>query len=351
LIFHLDKKRISPMPRLEEFDYVLPEDRIAQHPSAHREDSRLMVLHREPFALEHRRFHEIVRYLDAGDVLVLNETKVWKARLLGERVGTGGKVEVLLTDVLGDRSFLGVVKPAKRVRLGTQIGVGRATLRVMEVRPDGKRQFQLEGSSDIEALMDSHGQVPLPPYIRRPPVPEDSERYQTVFARIPGSIAAPTAGFHFTESVISELRHKGVILEMILLHVGLGTFRPIRSERVEDHRMDREYYDIPADTRERLRRSKEEGKRVVACGTTGVRALESWGFGRGSAQGWTDLFIYPPYEFKVVSTMITNFHLPKSTPLLMVSSFAGKDNILAAYKEALEAGYRFFSYGDAMLLL
>jgi S-adenosylmethionine:tRNA ribosyltransferase-isomerase len=339
------------MPLVREFDYPLPEDRIAQHPPSKREDSRLLVLRREPFQLEHRGFPDIVEFFRPGDVLVLNETKVIKARLRGVREDSGGKIEVLLTDALDDRTFLGVLKPARRGRLGARFRIGPDVLEVQEVRPDGKRRFRAEGPLALQELLDGYGEVPLPPYIRRQPAKEDLERYQTVYARVPGSIAAPTAGFHFTREILDRLLGKGVILEMILLHVGLGTFKPIRTERVEDHRMEREFYEIPERTREEIRKARREGKRVFACGTTGVRGLESWAFREERISGWTDLFIYPPYDFQVVTALITNFHLPRSTPLMLVSSFAGKDHILTAYREAIRTGYRFFSYGDAMLLL
>jgi len=337
--------------RAEDFDYALPPDRIAQHPVEPRDHARLMVLHRDSGKLEHRRFYEVVDYLRRGDVLVINETRVFPARLVGKRP-SGGKVELLLVRPLGRDTWEALAKPGRKVRPGERLlfGEGKLTGEVVERTEDGKRVVRFSG--DIETLRNL-GQVPLPPYIRRSPIPEDRERYQTVYARVEGSVAAPTAGLHFTEELLERLREKGVEVVPIVLHVGPGTFRPVRGE-VSEHRMEAEYYEVSPRAAEVVNLAREKGGRVVAVGTTSVRTLETVADEEGRVRpgsGWTELFIYPPYRFRVVDALITNFHLPRSTLLMLVAAFAGRERVLEAYMEAVRLGYRFYSYGDAMLII
>ena len=337
--------------RAEDFDYALPPDRIAQHPVEPRDHAGLMVLHRDSGKLEHRRFYEVVDYLRRGDVLVINETRVFPARLVGKRP-SGGKVELLLVRPLGRDTWEALAKPGRKVRPGERLlfGEGKLTGEVVERTEDGKRVVRFSG--DIETLRNL-GQVPLPPYIRRSPIPEDRERYQTVYARVEGSVAAPTAGLHFTEELLERLREKGVEVVPIVLHVGPGTFRPVRGE-VSEHRMEAEYYEVSPRAAEVVNLARGKGGRVVAVGTTSVRTLETVADEEGRVRpgsGWTELFIYPPYRFRVVDALITNFHLPRSTLLMLVAAFAGRERVLEAYREAVRLGYRFYSYGDAMLII
>ncbi len=338
------------MIKTDEFDFELPSELIAQFPSPRRSESRLMVLRREPFEIQHLRFRDIVKFFNPGDVLVLNKSKVIKARIFGRRAGTGGKVELLVTEIRDENLFSALVKPGRKARVGEIIVLeGGAEARVLEKFEDGSRLFEVSGK--ILEILDKYGHVPLPPYIRREDTPLDEKRYQTVFAEVPGSIAAPTAGLHFEEPILEALREKGVEIKFIILHVGLGTFKPIKTETVEEHRMDREYFEIPEDTREALNEARARGSRIFGCGTTVTRSLETWKFGKGPSQGYTDLFIYPGFKFDVIDALITNFHLPRSTPILLVSAFAGWDKIKKAYEEAIRLRYRFFSYGDAMLII
>jgi len=337
--------------RAEDFDYALPPDRIAQHPVEPRDHARLMVLHRDSGKLEHRRFYEVVDYLRRGDVLVINETRVFPARLVGKRP-SGGKVELLLVRPLGRDTWEALAKPGRKVRPGERLlfGEGKLTGEVVERTEGGKRVVRFSG--DLEALRNL-GQVPLPPYIRRSPIPEDRKRYQTVYARVEGSVAAPTAGLHFTEELLGRLREKGVEVVPIVLHVGPGTFRPVRGE-VSEHRMEAEYYEVSPRAAEVVNLARGKGGRVVAVGTTSVRTLETVADEEGRVRpgsGWTELFIYPPYRFRVVDALITNFHLPRSTLLMLVAAFAGRERVLEAYMEAVRLGYRFYSYGDAMLII
>lgn len=335
----------------KDFDYALPQDRIAQHPVEPRDHARLMVLHRDSGKLEHRRFYEVVEYLREKDVLVVNETRVFPARLVGKRP-SGGKVELLLVRLVGEGTWEAMARPGRRVRPGERVlfGEGKLVGEVVEMREDGRRVVKFSG--DPEALR-RLGRVPLPPYIRRPPTPEDRERYQTVYARVEGSVAAPTAGLHFTEELLEKLRKKGVEVAPIVLHVGPGTFRPVRGE-ISEHRMEAEYYEVPPRTAHVVNRARERGGRVVAVGTTSVRTLETVVDEGGRVRpgrGWTELFIHPPYRFRAVDVLITNFHLPRSTLLMLVAAFAGRKRVLEAYREAVRLGYRFYSYGDAMLIL
>ena len=322
-----------------DFDYDLPEERIAQEP-APRGESRLLVLDAEG-PDRHRRVRDLPALLRPGDLVVLNDTRVIPARLFGRR--GEGKMEVLLVEKLeklGDREWEALLRPGKRAKPGTRIDFDELSAEVIEKRED---RYRLRFSEPVEPHLDRLGHIPLPPYIHRPDEAADRERYQTVFARTPGAIAAPTAGLHFSKALLEQLR-----TAWVTLHVGIGTFKPVSAERIEDHRMDRERYEVSEQTAEAIRRTKESGGRIVAVGTTVVRTLESSGGEPGS--GSTELFITPGYRFRVVDVLLTNFHLPRSTLLMLVSAFAGRERVLAAYEEAIREGYRFYSYGDAMLV-
>ncbi len=336
--------------KLSDFDYDLPEGLIAPHPAPVRDESRLMVLHRSEERIEHRVFRDLVDYVRAGDALVVNETKVFPARLLGRGPG-GGKVELLLLRRVEGEVWEALGRPGRRLRKGAQvqIGEGDLTAEVREVLPDGRRQVHLRGD-DVEAVLHRIGRTPLPPYLRREETPEDRERYQTVYARTPGAVAAPTAGLHFTQGLLDRIRGRGVDVTPVLLHVGPGTFRPVTAEDPALHRMEAEYYEIGPDAAARVASVRQRGGRVIAVGTTAVRALEAAAT-TGEHSGWTEIFIYPPCAFRAVDALITNFHLPRSTLLMLVSAFAGREFVLRAYREAIRRGYRFYSYGDAMLIL
>lgn len=337
------------------FDFELPERLIAQHPLKDRTASRLLVLDKRTGEMVHRRFTDLVEYLRPGDVLVLNDSRVLPARLIGEKAGTGAKIEVLLLKSLGGDRWETLVKPGKRVKPGTEVVFGGGLLRCVceEVTETGGRivRFQYEGI--FYEILDQLGTMPLPPYIHEQL--EDQERYQTVYARERGSAAAPTAGLHFTEEYLRRIAEKGVEIAYVTLHVGLGTFRPVTADVVEEHVMHAEYYDIPPETAETVNRAKAEGRRVIAVGTTSCRTLETVGGlhdGRLAAgSGWTDIFIYPGYQFRIIDGLLTNFHLPKSTLVMLVSALAGRENVLRAYRTAVAEEYRFFSFGDAMLIL
>jgi len=338
------------------FDFDLPEELIAQKPIPERSASRLMVLHRETGKVEHKRFPDLLDYLRPGDVLVLNDTRVRPSRLIGVKEETGAKIELLLLKPLGNDRWEALVRPAKRVKQGTVITFGDGRLTAVcegESEVAGGRLFRLQyEADDVEALLEELGQMPLPPYIREQL--DDPERYQTVFSRVVGSAAAPTAGLHFTPALLERIEEKGVRIAYITLHVGLGTFRPVTAEKVEDHQMHAEYYEVSAETAAIIRRAKAEGGRVFAVGTTTVRTLETVASRFGdirAASGWTDIFIYPGFRFRAVDAMVTNFHLPKSTLIMLVSAFASREKVLAAYREAVRERYRFFSFGDAMLIV
>ncbi|GAB7386523.1 tRNA preQ1(34) S-adenosylmethionine ribosyltransferase-isomerase QueA [Bacillaceae bacterium] len=336
------------------FDFELPEELIAQSPLPERTASRLMLLNKRTGEIEHARFTELITRLRPGDVLALNDTKVIPARLIGEKKETGAKVEVLLLRPLGEDRWETLVKPGKRVKPGTELHFGAGKLAaVCETTTEaGGRILRFSYRGIFNEILAELGQMPLPPYIKKQL--DEPERYQTVYAKNSGSAAAPTAGLHFTEKYLREIAEKGIELAYLTLHVGLGTFRPVTVERVEEHRMHAEYYRIDEENAERINRAKEEGRRVIAVGTTSVRTLETLGQkhdGRVRAEsGWTDIFIYPGYEFRIVDALVTNFHLPRSTLLMLVSALAGRENILRAYREAVERRYRFFSFGDAMFI-
>ncbi|HET9496382.1 MAG TPA: tRNA preQ1(34) S-adenosylmethionine ribosyltransferase-isomerase QueA [Chloroflexia bacterium] len=358
--------------RIDEFDYTLPPELIAQTPIEPRDSARLLVVHRDTSELEHRTFREIGRFLKPGDVLVANESRVLPARLFGHKVGMGGRVEVLLLrpvpqpgeDGAEPRVWEGLVSPGRRVHDGTVLGFGdRKSGPYIEAEVVARTESGgrlLRFSEPPRPALDALGQMPLPPYIHE--ALKDPERYQTVYARAEGSAAAPTAGLHFTERLIGELREKGVEFATVVLHVGLDTFRPVHEERVEDHPMHREWYRLPPEAAEAINRARAGGGRVVAVGTTSVRVLETaarlQSIAAGESEkavrpdeGWTDLFLMPGAQFGLTDAMVTNFHLPRTTLLLLVSAFAGRELILKAYNEAIAERYRFYSFGDAMLIL
>ncbi|WP_456455620.1 tRNA preQ1(34) S-adenosylmethionine ribosyltransferase-isomerase QueA [Thermovibrio sp.] len=337
------------------FDYNLPKELIAKYPKEPRDSSRLMVLNRKTGEVEHKIFRQIVDYLREGDLLVLNDTKVIPARLFGE-LPTGAKVEVLLLRQVEPLTWEVMARPARKLKPGRKVIFDRElSAEVVGYLGEGKRllKFNVEGDKTFMEKVYQLGHVPLPPYLEREDTQEDRERYQTVFASKEGSVAAPTAGLHFTQSLLTELEKKGVIIKKLTLHVGPGTFKPVKVEEVENHKMDYETYQIPQETASEVNRAKEEGRRVIAVGTTVVRTLESAADEEGkvrAGEGSTNLFIYPGYEFKVIDALITNFHLPRSTLLMLVSAFAGRERVLNAYKEAVRLGYRFYSFGDAMFI-
>jgi len=336
-----------------DFFYELPQELIAQEPLEKRSSSRLLVLDKENGTIGHKTFNELSDYIQKGDCLVLNDTRVIPARLLGEREDTGGKIEfVLLRQIEGDVWEV-LLKPGKRAKPGSRFTFGNDELRseIIEVVEGGNRLVRFEYKGIFQEVLDRVGVVPLPPYITKKL--EDSERYQTVYSKYRGSAAAPTAGLHFTKEMLEDLRHKGVELAYITLHVGLGTFRPVKVENVEEHVMHSEYYILNEEAAQTVNKAKEGGGRIIAVGTTSCRVLETVSNREGKiepAHGWTDIFIYPGYQFKIVDAMITNFHLPESTLIMLVSAFAGKENIMNAYHTAVEQKYRFFSFGDAMLI-
>ncbi|NLY51874.1 MAG: tRNA preQ1(34) S-adenosylmethionine ribosyltransferase-isomerase QueA, partial [Firmicutes bacterium] len=329
--------------KVADFDYHLPEELIAQEPVEPRDASRLLVVHRQTGELEHRIFRDIVDYLRPSDVLVINDTKVIPARLFGSKRGTGGQVELLLIKRMSQDVWEALVRPGRRVRPGTwlEFGDGRLTAEVKEVTPAGGRIIRFVYDGVFEAVLDELGQMPLPPYIHKELA--DKDRYQTVYAKEEGSAAAPTAGLHFTPALLQKIAEKGVAICSITLHVGLGTFRPVKVDDVADHRMHAEYYSISQEAAAAIAKAKEAGGRVIAVGTTTTRTLEAAALKHGRVtadSGWTDIFIFPGFEFRVVDALITNFHLPRSTLLMLVSAMAGKDLIFQAYQAAIESRYR-----------
>jgi len=340
---------------VKQFDFDLPERLIAQHPLEDRTASRLLVLNKETEQIDHRRFVDLISYVEPGDVLVLNDSRVMPARLIGEKKETGANIEVLLLKPLGEDRWETLVKPGKRMKPGTEVIFGDGLLRCVceEVTESGGRIVRFEYDGIFYEILDRLGSMPLPPYIHAQL--EDQERYQTVYARERGSAAAPTAGLHFTREYLQQLQEKGVIIAYLTLHVGLGTFRPVSADRVEEHVMHAEYYEIPPETAQKIEAAKAAGKRVIAVGTTSCRTLETVGRNNDgkvvASSGWTDIFIYPGYQFQVIDGLLTNFHLPKSTLVMLVSALAGRENILRAYQEAIQQEYRFFSFGDAMLII
>ena len=345
---------------ISEFDYNLPEELIAQLPAHKRDHSKMMVLNREDKTVHHHVFKDVVDLIEPNSILILNNTRVIPARLYGEKEETGAKIEIFLLKEIESHKWEALVKPSKRVKPETIVKVAEElSVRVLEeAEDDGKWIVELLYEGDIYDVLSRVGNVPLPPYIERKMTPDelkklDYERYQTVFAEKEGSVAAPTAGLHFTTEVLEALKAKGVEIGYVTLNVGLGTFRPVKCENVLEHKMDSETFEISAETAELINRAKAEGKKLIAVGTTSVRTLETafQQFGEiKECKSASTLFIYPPYEFKVVDKLITNFHLPKSTLLMLVSALAGKDFIMNSYQEAIENKYRFYSYGDCMFI-
>ncbi len=338
---------------VKDFDYELPEELIAQDPLTDRSASRLMMLNKETGEWKHGHFRDIVGELQPGDCLVLNNTRVIPARLIGVKEDTGAKVEVLLLKRIEKDLWETLVKPGKKIRPGAKLsfGDGILTAQVEEIVEEGNRLIRFSYEGIFEEVLDRLGQMPLPPYITHEL--KDRERYQTVYAKFDGSAAAPTAGLHFTKELLQEIRDKGVTIAEITLHVGLGTFRPVKEENVLDHPMHSEYYEITEETAEQINRAHREGGRVICVGTTSCRTLETAADEDGilhAGCGWTDIFIYPGYRFKILDALITNFHLPQSTLIMLVSALAGREHILAAYEEAVRQRYRFFSFGDAMFI-
>ena len=340
--------------KLSEFDFELPEELIAQTPLDKRDTSRLMVLNREKQTIEHKHFYDIIDYLKPGDILVRNNTKVIPARLFGIKEETNGHVEVLLLKDQGDDIWQCLVGNARIVKIGTIISFGDGLLKAkcLEIKDEGIRIFKMIYTGIFYEILDQLGTMPLPPYIKEKL--EDQNRYQTVYAKIEGSAAAPTAGLHFTNEIIEKIKAKGIEILDVTLHVGLGTFRPVKVDNVLEHHMHSEFYRLTEEAAKQLNEVRQAGGRIVAVGTTSIRTLETIGTKfNGEIQadsGWTDIFITPGYQFKVVEAFSTNFHLPKSTLVMLVSAFAGKDLTLAAYQHAIEEKYRFFSFGDAMFI-
>ena len=340
--------------KTSDFFYELPEELIAQDPLEDRTASRLLVLDRKTDKLEHKIFGDVINYLNPGDCLVINNTRVIPARLIGEKEGTGGKVEILLLKRRENDIWESLVKPGKKLRPGARVifGDGRLKAEILEIAEEGNRLVKFYYEGIFEEILDSLGEMPLPPYITHKL--EDKEMYQTVYAKFDGSAAAPTAGLHFTNELLEKIRQKGLRIASITLHVGLGTFRPVKVEDVNNHHMHTEWYEVNNEAADIINETKKNGGRVICVGTTSCRTIESVADENGlmsAKTGETDIFIYPGYKFKVMDGLITNFHLPESTLVMLVSAFAGKDRILSAYETAVKERYRFFSFGDAMILL
>lgn len=339
---------------VEEFDYDLPESLIAQTPLKDRDQSRLLVLGRNSGNIEHKHFKDVIDYLETGDTLVLNDTRVMPARLFGLKEETGAKVEMLMLTRIENNDWEVLLKPAKRIKVGNKLsfGEGKIIAECIEELDQGGRIMRLHYEGILEERLNELGEMPLPPYIKERL--DDPDRYQTVYAKESGSAAAPTAGLHFTDELLHEIRAKGINIAFITLHVGLGTFRPVSVEDINDHEMHSEYYQMTQETADLLNQTKKEGHRIISVGTTSTRTLETIRRDYNefvAVSGWTDIFIYPGFTYKAIDGLITNFHLPKSTLVMLVSAFSSRENILNAYKEAVKLEYRFFSFGDAMLII
>ncbi|WP_055071192.1 tRNA preQ1(34) S-adenosylmethionine ribosyltransferase-isomerase QueA [Clostridium massiliamazoniense] len=339
--------------KVKDFYFDLPEELIAQHPLEKRDSSKLMVVNRETGNIEHKHFHDILGYLKKGDTLVLNNTRVLPARLIGEKSETGGKIEFLLLKRLSGDKWECLAKPGKRARIGTEFTFGDGKLKavVTAIGEEGNREIEFKYDGIFEQVLDELGQMPLPPYIHEKL--EDKERYQTVYSKEKGSAAAPTAGLHFTKELLEEIKAMGVNIAYLTLHVGLGTFRPVKVDDINEHVMHSEYYQLDAENAEIINNTKKNGGRIISVGTTSTRTLETIGDENGMVRecsGWTNIFIYPGYKWKVVDNLITNFHLPESTLIMLVSSLAGKELTMKAYETAVENRYRFFSFGDSMFI-
>ena len=340
--------------KTSDFFYELPEELIAQDPLEDRTASRLLVLDRKADKLEHKIFSDVIDYLKPGDCLVINNTRVIPARLIGEKEDTGGKVEILLLKRRENDIWESLVKPGKKLRPGARVtfGDGRLKAEILEIAEEGNRLVKFYYEGIFEEILDSLGEMPLPPYITHKL--EDKEMYQTVYAKFDGSAAAPTAGLHFTNELLEEIRQKGIKIASVTLHVGLGTFRPVKVEDVNNHHMHTEWYEVNKEASDIINETKKNGGRIICVGTTSCRTIESVADENGlmsAKTGETDIFIYPGYKFKVMDGLITNFHLPESTLVMLVSAFAGKERVLSAYETAVKERYRFFSFGDAMILI
>lgn len=337
--------------KLENFNYDLPTNLIAQEPAEPRDSCRLMLVDKKTGEWEHQSFRDILNEIRAGDVLVFNNTKVIPARLYGQRKGTGGKVEMLLLSPKGNDNWEVLVKPGKKALPGTEIVFNEhMSCQIVDKTDFGGRIAHFKYNGEFDSILDQIGEMPIPPYIHKKL--EDKNKYQTIYAKYKGSAAAPTAGLHFTEELLEEIKNRGAGVYFVTLHVGLGTFRPVAKENIEEHEMHKEWYDVPQITADAVNRAKTEGRRIIAVGTTSVRTLESAGQTGTlvAGGGWTQLYIYPGYEWNIVDAIVTNFHLPESTLIMMMAAFAGINHILSAYKEAVNQKYRFFSFGDAMFL-
>lgn len=339
---------------IKDFYYDLPQELIAQHPLSDRTASKLMVLDRKENSISHKHFYDITDYLNPGDCLVMNNTRVIPARLYGVKEGSGGKIEFLLLKRINIDTWEIILKPGRRARPGSRFVFGDGILKaeILEILKDGNRIVRFEYDGIWEEILDTLGEMPLPPYIKEKL--EDKNRYQTVYSKIEGSAAAPTAGLHFTHELLEKIRQKGVKIAFVTLHVGLGTFRPVSVENIEDHHMHSEYYELSEETAQIINETRAHGGRIIAVGTTSVRTLETCSKDDGTVvaqTGNTQIFIYPGYKFKAVDSLITNFHLPESTLLMLISAFYNRESIMNAYQEAIKQNYRFFSFGDAMLIL
>ena len=339
--------------KVSDFDFYLPEELIAQCPLKERDSSRFMVVDRKTGEIEHKVFHDVIDYLKKGDTLVLNNTRVMPARLIGEKEETGGKIEFLLLKRIEGDKWECLAKPGKKAKVGAMFTFGEGKLKavVREIGLEGNRVIEFIYNGIFEEILDELGQMPLPPYIHEKL--DDRERSQTVYSKEKGSAAAPTAGLHFTEDLLEKIREKGVNIAFVTLHVGLGTFRPVKVESIDEHIMHSEYYELDEENAKIINDTKKRGNRVIAVGTTSTRTLETIGNENGEVRaqsGWTNIFIFPGYKFNIVDALITNFHLPESTLIMLVSALAGKENIMNAYKKAVEEKYRFFSFGDSMFI-
>lgn len=338
--------------RTEEFDYDLPESLIAQHPSDKRDEARMMVLDKNTVEIEDKHFFDIIDYLKPGDVLVMNDTRVIPARLFGHREGKDESIEVFLLNNIEGKKWEVLVRPGKKMKIGVEVIFSdELKAKVIDIKEDGNRIVEFTYEGIFNEILDKLGNMPLPPYIKEKL--KDPEEYQTVYSKNPGSVAAPTAGLHFTKELLKKIEEKGIKLAFLTLNVGLGTFRPVNEDDIKDHKMHSEFYTISQETANIINKAKHEGNRVIAVGTTSIRTLESVYKKCGKVQedsGWTDIFIYPGFEYKVVDAIITNFHLPKSTLIMLVAAFTSREIILNAYKYAVKEKYRFFSFGDCMFI-
>ncbi len=338
---------------VKEFYYNLPEELIAQHPLEKRDASRLMVLDKNTGSIEHRSFHDVIEYLNEGDTLVLNNTRVMPARLIGEKEETGGRIEFLLLKRVEGDKWECLAKPGKKAKIGQSFvfGNGKLKCKVVDIIEEGNRIIEFSYDGIFEQVLDELGEMPLPPYITEKL--DDKERYQTVYSKEKGSAAAPTAGLHFTNELLEEIKAKGINVAYLTLHVGLGTFRPVKVEDINEHIMHSEFYHLDKENADLINETKKRGNKIIAVGTTSTRTLETIGDENGFVReqsGWTDIFLYPGYKYKVIDELITNFHLPESTLIMLVSALAGKENVMNAYNTAVKEKYRFFSFGDSMLI-